>query len=258
MFVAGRHHASQEGYAMIGNNWKSVQDRYRHEDRNTIFRFYWGTIKDGPASVREGRDVEVPIELCDVIVPADRQSNLIGVRAHSQSFKIGEEVVTYAMRAEDQYRRFRAEEQQVQEGTPIASVSWLDGSHKATLKALNVLTVETLAGLSGQPLKNLGPGGMAWQQAAEKYLKASKDGAEVTNLVRENAALKEAMASLSASGGADPRVKYAEIDTQGLKDAIKEKTGEVPRGNPSRTTLIRMLVEADRGAIPVQGEAQAA
>jgi len=233
---------------MYENDWKSLQDIQRKADQGTVARFYWGTIEDGPATLREGRKIEVPLEVLDVILPADRQSNLIGVRAHSVWRRVGNDDVTYAMRFEDQYRRFRANEQQVVSGTPIASVEWLDGGQKAILKTLNVTTVEQLAGLSGQALKNLGAGGMAWQQAAAEYIRTTKEGAEVTNLIRENAALKESMAALGAGGGADPRLKYAEMADANLKEMIKDATGEAPRGNPSRATLIRMLLDIEAQA----------
>jgi hypothetical protein len=241
---------------MYDMTWRSFADQQRMADRSLNVRFYWATVKDGPASVREGRDIEVPEERVHIVTPAVRDGDT-NQRAHAEWKKFGDEVVTYAMRFEDQYRRFRASEQQVASGTPIAGVQWLDGGQKATLKALDVHTVEQLAGLSGQALKNLGAGGTAWQQAAAEFLRTTKEGAEVTNLVRENAQLKESMAALAAGGGADPRLKYADMSDAKLKDEVTERSGAVPRGNPSRATLLRMLLDIERG-VQAPAEAQAA
>jgi hypothetical protein len=217
---------------MYDATWEEMKERQRLEDRTLNVRFYWGTVLDGPASKAEGREIHRPIEMCEIRMPADRQSSIV-TPAHAEFKKFADQIVTYAMRLEDQYRRFRATEQQVISGTPLATANILDAGEIATLKVLDVHTVEQLAALSGQALKNLGPGGMKWQQAAENFIKTTKDGAEVSNLIKENALLKEQMAASSAQGP-DPRIKYAELADGDLKDLIKERTGEFPRGNPSR------------------------
>jgi hypothetical protein len=122
-------------------------------------------------------------------------------------------------------------------------------------RALGVYTIEQLASRSGQPLKNLGPNGLAQQQAAEKYLNSAKGMAEVTTLAAENARLKQGVADM-AMQAADPRIKFVDMSEDRLKDLIRDQTGAAPRGNPNRATMIRMLPRSERAS--AGGEAQAA
>ncbi len=206
-------------------------------------------------SLKEGRPVYRDMEVVTIAFPADRQRTLVRP-ANSVWKKVDGRPITYIERFAEQYKRFKADQPQIVEGTPISEAPFLTVAQRATLKALQVYTVEQLASLSGQALKNVGPGGLGLQQAAETYLANAKGSANVTALASENARLKETLAQMGAQG-TDPRLKFAEMGDDKLREFIKDKTGENPRGNPSRATLMRMCVEVDRGA-PAQTSAEAA
>lgn len=228
----------------------------RLKDRGLNVTFASKTEPDPVATQREGRPMFKTVDYVTIRRPADREST--SVHPVWQEFiKHGDRIITYRERFQPQYDRYKASQPQVVEGTPLAELPYLNEAQRATLRALGVHTIEQLAGLSGQPLKNLGPGGLDQQQAAEKYLNRAKGLAEVTNLAAENARLKQSVADMAAQG-ADPRIKYAEMSDERLKDLIRENTGAPPRGNPNRATMIRMLVEAERGVVPSPSEAQAA
>lgn len=218
------------------------------QDKNLpIVRFYNEAAHLEDVSKKEGRPVYRDMEMVSIAFPADRQRSLVRP-ALSVWKKVEGRPVTYAERFPEQYARFKANQPQIVEGTPLSEAPFLSEAQRATLRALNVHTIEQLASLSGQPLKNLGPTGLAQQQAAEAYLANAKGSANVTALADENARLKATLAQMSTAG-ADPRAKYAETSDDKLKELIKEKTGEAPRGNPNRATLIRMAIEAEAGPL---------
>ena len=149
-------------------------------DKNLpIVQFYVEAKHDKGASDKAGRPVYRNVEMVNIAFPADRQRTIVRP-AHSQATKIGNDVITYAMKFGDQYKRFKAGQEQVVEGTPLSEAPFLDTAQRATLKALNVYTIEQLASLQGQALKNLGPGGMVMQQKAQGYLENAAGSANVT------------------------------------------------------------------------------
>ena len=210
-----------------------------------VVQFFNDAIKDEMASKREGRPIFRDVEMVKISFAADRQRNLVRP-AHAEWKKIKGVKVTYAERFAEQYRRFKAAEPQVVEGTPIKEAPFLSMAQRASLKALQVYTIEQLASLSGQPLKNIGTGGVAMQQQAQAYLEAARGTANVTALAEENAKLKELLAQMQAQetvGGA-----FDGMDDDALKDLIAERTGSRPRGNPNRATLERMASEVSEAA----------
>lgn len=214
------------------------------EDRNLpIVTFSHEAVEDPHATKREGRPIFQDMEMVKIAFPADRQRTVVRP-AHAQWKKIDGRKVTYAERFPEQYARFKADQPQVVEGTPIAEAPFLSEAWRATCKACQVYTVEQLASLQGQPLKNLGPGALEKQQAAEAYLANARGSADQVALAAENARLKETVAAMSAQG-ADARMKFLEMGDDALKAFIKEKSGESPRGNPNRGTLLRIAVELD-------------
>lgn len=217
-----------------------------------IVSFSTEAVPDKAASAKEGRPIFNQREMVTIIFPADRQRSIVRP-AQAEWTKVNGQVVTYADRFPEQYRRFKANEAQVVEGTPLSEAPFLNEAQRATMRALSVYTVEQLASLQGQALKNLGPGGLTLQQQAMAYLNVAAGTANVVALAEENARLKESMADLSAQG-ADPRIKYVDMSDDKLKDYIRENTGQAPRGNPSRSTLVRMAMEIDGGQKPADGD----
>ena len=219
-----------------------------------IVTFWVHHDPDEAASKREGRPIVISTEMVTIAYPADRSAPVRP--AHSQWTKIGEQVITYVDRFPDHYRRFKANEPQVVEGTPIAEAPFLTMNQREVLKRVHppVYTVEQLASLSGDALKNLGPGGFEQQQKAAAYSRTPRAAPTSPRWRKRTPGLRNQSRQWPRRAQI-PRIKYVETTEQALKDLIKEKTGEYPRGNPSRQTLVRMLVEAERGPVP---EAQAA
>lgn len=160
---------------------------------------------------------------------------------------------TYAERFARQYQQFKAQVQQTKEGTPLDYVAFLTEGRRAELRALNLYTVEALAQLDGQELKNIGQGGRELKNQATEYLENAKRIAPSTQLQAELEAMRArnqvleddnkalaARAKLETSGD---DMLDAMTDTQ-LKDYIGTQTGARPQGAPARKTLLRMALDA--------------
>jgi hypothetical protein len=88
------------------------------------------------------------------------------------------------------------------QGTPVDHWKDIDMKTAATLKAMNVFTVEALATLSDAGLQNLGMGARSLQAQAKTYLEASKSKDDAVALAQkvaaENQILKEANEELNS------------------------------------------------------------
>lgn len=249
------------------------------EENNLVVTFRADKQKNDAASKAAGRPIFEDIELCEIRVAGDRNSVKVfpahAFHAWSTDAITGDqEAITYAMKWNDQYRRFKEGRQQVQDGTPLEELPFLTEAKRAELKALSIYTAETLAALDGSNLKTLGLGGRGLKDQAQAYLDNANGSANVTNMAATIADLQQQIADLRADkGGAPtpPPEPVAEVVTEpadddtttanepsdfanwsagDLKAFIKDETGSAPRGTPSLETLIRMAddIEASKKA----------
>lgn len=228
------------------------------EDHNRIVAiFRTHSQPDRRASKEKGRPIFKDIEVCEIRMAANRQT--VGVfPAHDiwrkQETEFGDfEPVTYAMRFPEQYKKFKAGMTQAQSGTPLEELTMIPQAKRLELKALAVHTVEALAALDGQELKNLGVGGRDLKNLAQAYLDKAKGNANVSKLASENETLKTQMAEMQAQIAALSKGKEAtgpvasspffDMDADGIKEWIADVTGSRPKGNPNHETLVRMADE---------------
>lgn len=225
-------------------------------DEKLIVQFRQDPKHDLHASAKEGMPVYKDRVLVDIMMPADRQSKLT---VPAESF--WQHGITYAERFPEQYKRFMAGAGQVVSGTPLHEAPFLTEAQRSSLRALDVYTVQQLAGLEGKPLQNLGVRGREMQQQASAYLERASGTAAFVNLANENADLKAQLAALQAaepqainwgSIGSNQRLssppQYATMTKDELREAIRthpKGTGKLPVGNPGPDTLISILEELD-------------
>lgn len=164
---------------------------------------------------------------------------------------------TYAEKYAKQYEQFKKGERQTKSGTPIEALPFLTPAKMKELKGLNIYTAEALADLDGQPLKTLGQGGRDWKNQAQAYLDNAAGSANVTKLASENEWLKQELERMRSEQAQFAGVVETERLTTNLgygtalegksddelKEYIAEKTGQRPRGNPSRSTLLSVAQE---------------
>ncbi len=210
-------------------------------DKLLIVKFYHDAKENKFKSFHEGRPVFDDVEMLEINFPADRAKSL-QVPAHAEWKRFGTTRVTYAERFKEHYARFKLNEGPVVEGTPLSEAPFLSMAQKASLKALQVYTIEQLSSLTGQALKNIGAGGLALQQQAEAYMAKASGTADVVKMQIEIEDLKRQLAERPA-----PAVDgYDEMDTEALKAHIEAKTGSRPRGNPNAATLRVMARDIDK------------
>ena len=213
--------------------------------------------KNARRTAEEGRPVFDDEEVCELHAPGNKDWGVfpaLGFSHWSSDQYGGEQVeVTYAERFEHQYRQFKAQQAQTISGTPLKEVPFLSEGRKAELRAQNLYTLEQLAAIEGQELKNLGPGGREMKNQAEAYMAETKANAPNLQLASEleqmrarNAILEEDMKALKAREEAKAEAADAEYDNmtlEQLQDMVTTQTGHPPRGSLPRKSLIRMLQE---------------
>ncbi len=207
------------------------------EEARVIPLFKIHSQKNEAKTKEAGRPIFDDMEVVEVRFAGDR--NRVGVfPAHAFSGWVtnpadgSQEEQTYAMRWPEQYKRFKMNHQQVAEGTPLEEVPFLTQGKRLELKAL---------GIGGRELKN----------QAIAYLDAASGSAVATKMAADNEAMKDQIAEMrremeelrAAAKASKPADEFAGQSDEDLKAIIKAKTGQAPRGNPSRATLVAMARE---------------
>lgn len=217
--------------------------------------FYTAQVEDVLASREAGRPIFIDEERIEYRFAANRNFNFHDL-AHGFHEEKNGEVITHAMRFPKEYTKFKETGGNEASGTPLQNLPGLTAIQLSTLKALSVFSIEALASLEGQGIKNLGPQGHALKQSAQKYLAAAGGRVGMTEVLAQLAEMQKRndelarMVEASRPGPIayvepEAAVFVAEVgdveDPSALKDKIEAITGTRPRGNPSTATLLGML-----------------
>jgi hypothetical protein len=228
----------------------------RDPDAALVAVFKYRAVENPVKSKEAGRPIFDDVEECEIRAPGSKDIKTFPateisrdvVRTDPYTGAVKE--ITYAERFQRQYRQFKENTTQTKSGTPLAGVAFLTEARKAELRALNLYTVEQLAQIDGQELKNLGMGGRDLKNSAEAFiadayrnvpdlnLQARLEAAEARNLVLEQdvAALQHKKATAEAQFDAMTDVE--------LREFIKANTGSAVIGQPAHKTLVRMAMDA--------------
>jgi hypothetical protein len=222
--------------------------------------FYTEAVENPAETRKQGRPIFEDKEFVFILIGGDPKSTL-RAPAHDKTDRdpATGEGRTYAQKYAEEYRFFKANEDQHQKsGTPLTEVPWLTAAQREELKALKIYTVEMLAGLDGSMLQRIGMGARELKNKAQAWLDAAAGSAVETRLAGENAALRDQMEAMQAQinqllagGRPAPVVETEEPEVEGpsnspfeqwqdddIKNWIKEATGNRPPGNPSHKTLV--------------------
>ncbi len=210
--------------------------------------FRYESIEDINASEREGHLVKNMIEVVEV--------RFAGSKLYSPVFpadafwkRENGKVVTYAERWADQYRAFLAGAQQEAMGTPLEMLKryGISDAHLSLCRALKVYSIEALYHLEGQELKNLGMAANALKQMANAYMADRQGGQatvdEIARLKAEIEALRSAIPAEASPAKIEEAIAASDAEFETMDDAqlkafIKDKSGQAPRGTPSREFLL--------------------
>lgn len=179
------------------------------------------------------------LEVCEIRSPGDRDAVKV-FPAHAFHRWVmdatgAQTTETYAQRWNEQYRRFKENVAQVQDGTPLTDAPFISTMKANELRALGFHVLEQLAAADGRNLKMIGQGGRDLKDLAAEFL-ASREASEVDSLRKRVAELE------TKPEPEEPDEKEA------LKAEIAELTGNRPKGNPSVETLRETLAELKQSA----------
>jgi hypothetical protein len=227
-------------------------------------------VKNEARSAAAGRPMFDDIEIVELHFPGSKNWSAYpaaGFSHWSVDPHSGEQVkVSYAERFRRQYQQFKSHSVQTKSGTPLNYAPFLTEGRRAELRAQNIYTVEALASIDGQELKNIGQGGREMKNAAMEYLEETRRGAVNTQMQAElealrakNQTMEEDLVTLKAAAQrkqqaaetrADGTVTFEPADqfdgmtVAQLRDFIAAHTGHVPLGSLNRKVLLRMAREA--------------
>jgi hypothetical protein len=208
-------------------------------------------VEDKAATAKFGRPMFKDKEICEVRIAGDRDT--IGVFPAHEAWKTMPDAngrphsVTYAMRFEKQYQAFKQNMAQTHDGTPLEELTFLTVAKRSELKALNIHTAEALAGVDGPQLKQLGVGGRELKDQAQAFLDKANGTVEVAELRKQIEELEKKLAEANEPKNGpktgDKPSPFADMESDDIKNWIKDATGSKPQGNPSHETLVRMADE---------------
>lgn len=214
-------------------------------DGNVVVPFFYTKAVENPAKTKEaGRPIFEDQEFVEYRFAGNRYLNL-HFPAHEMHERINGEDITHAMRWPDQYSQFKRDGVNEISGTPLEELTFLTNAERSELKALKIYTAEALSQIDGPTIKSLGGKGYRYKEQAEAYINQGAGAAGVARLVEEMERMRAELAELKAGPVADETVAsdFDPRTDEELKQAIADKFGQRPRGNPSRTTLLNMLAQ---------------
>ena len=228
----------------------------RNPDASLVVVFKNLAVPNEARSAEENRLVCDDVEVCEIHMPGNRTGSPVfpanavshwDVNPHTG----GQRKVTYAERFARQYQQFKSQSAQTMSGTPLTHAPFLTEARRAELRAQNLYTVEQLALIDGQELKNLGPGGRDMKNRAQEYIAEAKRGApsalmavELEALRAKNATLQEDLEVAKKIAAAQGDAEFDDMTDEQLKAFIKTQTGHPPQGALTRKTLVRMAIDA--------------
>lgn len=213
-------------------------DQHLIEPSAVLARFFIRPAKNQAASIAEDRPVFENREYVEILYPGDRLQAPV-FPADAQAPSDDGSPITYKEKYRASYEAFLRDAEAL-DGTPLHNLG-LDKARIAELHALNIKTLEHLAGLPETAWRKLGPGGDALIEQARAILDRARNGRSASEIAQENALLKAELDMLRAERAGVEDDPYEGMTDDDLKTAIKDKTGQGVRGQPSRATLIRMM-----------------
>lgn len=194
----------------------------------TILRFFYDTARNEAATQAEGRPIFDSVLFVDVITPGQKSST-----PRFEIERVWAEQSIKALNLKDTSRksfRYDAFREQIEKfksdekatdmaGTPLKQWPRIDRALAATMAAVNVYTVEQLAGISDQNLTYLGMGGRELREAARAFLQAS-DTAQAERLAGTVETLR----------AENERLMGSMQDMHGQMEALKNQMVEMAAG----------------------------
>lgn len=210
------------------------------EDRTVNVQFFYEPVKNDKKSREAGRLVCEDVEYYEIRIPGDRDVRRGPVTDRERQ------------KFPRRYAAFKAQENQdAVVGLPLKEWPLIESkSMVEELRFVGVRTVEHLAGLSDQALKQLGPGWLEWRTKAQDWLKKADAAAPLAKLRAENTELRQRLETLeqmlqkqaqALQEGGQIAPPKPEVDLQALiaEGIAKAMAAQPPKKKPGRPPKIK-------------------
>jgi hypothetical protein len=144
-------------------------DEPNKDDEKLFVMFYPEAVQNKVKSDAEGRPIFEQRDMIRVITPG------------SKDILVNKATENYQRRFAKQWDRYKRNMQQTPDGTPLDQVPFLSVTQIAELRALNVMSLEGLAGMADTVAHRF-MGFHEMRTKAQKYLDAAKSAAPITAL----------------------------------------------------------------------------
>lgn len=187
---------------------------YQQGDEKLFVKFYKHPKEDKESSKREGRPIFKDADYIEIMQPGNKESVIRRpvTKKDVQRFLV-------------QYQRYKMQEDQKVDGTPVEQAPFLTKSQVEELKYFNVFTVEQLAGMSDANTQNA-RGMQTLKQKAQAWLDSAAGTAKDTALAEEVHELRNSLKAMEENNAA----LQARIDELESKPEAESEESETKGG----------------------------
>jgi hypothetical protein len=114
-----------------------ADEQQQEADKNLYVRFFQEAVQNEAASNEAGRPIFDTVDMIEIMYPG-RRDTTVGMANHQG----------YKNRFAKQWMQYSKGLAQTVSGTPLSQVSWLTAGQIAEMKAVNIHSVEQLAGMT--------------------------------------------------------------------------------------------------------------
>lgn len=161
--------------------------------------FYINAVPHEAKSLHEGRPIYEEKEYVKVVIPGTKNDGYNGPIRDD-----------HKVRFSKQYQAFKAGLEAPVVGTPLDELISITVARRAELKAMNIRTIEQLAGVSDTVGPKLGMGWVNDRKTAIEYLSSAKGKGALSKMMEENKRLKQDIEMLQEQIK-DVNAKYQEF-----------------------------------------------
>lgn len=213
------------------------QYQVSYGDDNSVFaEFYLGSMLDQAETEKHGRPIYKSVDMLRMMFPGD----------NTKAYDKPVSMVPVGSRPADpdrfprQWAQYKAQQVQVQDGTPIEQWPPINPAQAMTLKAMNVHTVEQLAAASDTNLNMMGmrqlrENAKAWLEEAESGAETIKLRNQVEQLQAQLEAMQNQMQGFNASKKSEAAVQSTQAApvSEAIDPNIKPMATKM-RGRPKK------------------------
>lgn len=198
----------------------------------TALRFFYAPSKNNHASTKHGRPIYDKVLLLEVLTPGSNESmpqiEMERTFCEESGIKEVRRNAKYCEKYAEQLRNFKENnEGGALSGTPLSQWPAIDVAQAATLKAMNIHTVQQLAQVQDSHLFNLGTGARHLREMARSFTLLGGNGTDNSALLAEKVNL--------------------ETEVERLKGEVKELNDRLTVALAERDAMAALAPKPDTG-----------